>query len=101
MYTVVACPSPSPLVLDTPDLTPKNARARGTKGWNRDRMARLAEWTWPFFERHLARVFPGERVLRGVDRWEASDTHRERLRALGLSGYTLHDARHHWACEWR
>jgi hypothetical protein len=27
----------------------------------------------------------------------AGDVHRERLRALGLIGYRLHDARHHWA----
>ena len=26
-----------------------------------------------------------------------SDVHRERLRALGLAGYRLHDSRHHWA----
>ncbi len=26
-----------------------------------------------------------------------SEAHRQRLRALGLIGYRLHDARHHWA----
>jgi hypothetical protein len=40
---------------------------------------------------------PVERVFRGLDRWQASEVHRERLRALGLEGYRLHDARHHWA----
>jgi hypothetical protein len=39
----------------------------------------------------------GERVFRGVDRWMAGNYHRERLRALGLVGNRLHDARHHWA----
>jgi hypothetical protein len=33
----------------------------------------------------------GERVFRGVDRWAAGDYHRQRLRALGLVGYCLHD----------
>jgi len=40
---------------------------------------------------------PGEQVFRGVDRWDAGEHHRERLKALGLEGYRLHDARHHWA----
>ncbi len=40
---------------------------------------------------------PGERLFRGLSRWHAGDAHRERFRALGLLGYRLHDARHHWA----
>jgi hypothetical protein len=32
-----------------------------------------------------------------MHRWAASEYHRERCRALGLLGYHLHDARHHWA----
>ena len=46
---------------------------------------------------HWRSVLPGERLLRGVDRWEAGDCHRERLRTLGLPQHTLHDSRHHWA----
>ncbi len=45
----------------------------------------------------MASVLPGERIFRGVDRYQAGNVHRERLRALGLIGYRLHDARHHWA----
>jgi integrase len=75
----------------------RQVRARGTKAWTRDRLARVADWAWPYLEAHLASVLPGERVFRGVDRYQAGDAHRERLRALGLSGYRLHDARHHWA----
>ena len=45
----------------------------------------------------LRAVLPGERVFRGVDRWEAGHMHHDRLRALGLAGYRLHDAGHHWA----
>ncbi len=72
-------------------------RARGRKAWTRDRIARVADWAWPWVEEHLRGVLPGERVFRGTNRYQASDVHRERLRALGLEGYRLHDARHHWA----
>jgi hypothetical protein len=40
---------------------------------------------------------PGERLFRGIHRWAASGAHRERVRALGLVDYRLHDRRHHWA----
>ncbi len=79
------------------DVASNQVRARGTKAWARDRIARVADWAWPFLEEHLRTVLPGERVFRGIDRWQAGDYHRERLRALGLTGYRLHDARHHWA----
>ena len=79
------------------DAGARQVRARGTKAWTRDRIARVADWAWPFVAAHLVTVLPGERVFRGVDRHQASDVHRERLRALGLEGYRLHDARHHWA----
>ena len=52
---------------------------------------------WPIVVEHLATLTPGKRVFRGVDRWKASDYHRERCRVLGHVGYRLHDARHHWA----
>jgi hypothetical protein len=39
------------------------------------------------------------RPFRGIDRWKASDYHRERLRALRLPSLRLHDSRHHWAVE--
>jgi integrase len=79
------------------DPAARQVRARGTKAWTRDRIARVADWSWPFVAEHLAGVMPGERVFRGINRFQASETHRERLRALGLTGYRLHDARHHWA----
>jgi integrase len=82
------------------DPSTRQVRARGTKAWARDRLARVADWAWPFLQEHLATVLPGERVFRGLDRWQASDAHRERLRAIGLEGYRLHDARHHWAGGW-
>ena len=79
------------------DSQARQVRARGTKVWTRDRIARVADWAWPWVEAHLKTVLPGERIFRGVNRWEAGHVHRERLRALGLEGYRLHDARHHWA----
>lgn len=79
------------------DAASRRVRARGTKAWTRDRIARVADWAWPHVEEHLRTVLPGERVFRGVDRWQAGNYHRDRLRALGLTGYRLHDARHHWA----
>jgi integrase len=85
------------LVESDVEVSIRQVRARGTKAWTRDRLTRVAEWAWPYLEAHLKKILPGERVFRGVDRWAASDYHRERLRALGLVGYRLHDARHHWA----
>ena len=79
------------------DASTRQVRAKGTKAWTRDRLARVADWAWPFLQEHLAAVLPGERLFRGIDRWQASQVHRERLRALGLDGFRLHDARHHWA----
>jgi len=79
------------------DAGARQVRARGTKAWTRDRLARVADWAWPFVAEHLSTVLPGERVFRGVDRWGVGEAHRHRLRALGLEGYRLHDARHHWA----
>jgi integrase len=79
------------------DLARRQLRARGTKAWTRDRIARVADWAWPHVVAHLATLTPGERLSRGIHRWAASDAHRERLRALGLVGYRLHDSRHHWA----
>jgi integrase len=79
------------------DRETRQVRARGTKAWTRDRLARVADWAWLFVEKHLDTLTPGERVFRGTNRWGASEYHRERLKTLGLEGYRLHDARHHWA----
>jgi hypothetical protein len=79
------------------EMSTRQVRARGTKAWTRDRLTRVADWAWPYLEAHLQTVLPGERVFRAVDRWAAGDYHKERLRALGVVGYRLHDARHHWA----
>ena len=81
------------------DYAARAIRARGTKSWNRDRLAYIADSAWCFVERHLATLLPGERIFRGIDRWKASEYHRERVRELGLPPVRLHDSRHHWAVE--
>ncbi|MBA3894934.1 MAG: hypothetical protein H0X69_14820 [Gemmatimonadales bacterium] len=55
------------------DLGARQVRARGTKEWTRDRIARVADWAWPYVEAHLAAVLPGERIFRGVDRHQAGE----------------------------
>lgn len=79
------------------DQATRQVRARGTKAWTRDRLARVADWAWPIVTEHLDTVLPGQRVFLGFDRWTVGEAHRQRLRALDLTGYRLHDARHHWA----
>ncbi|HLQ23575.1 MAG TPA: tyrosine-type recombinase/integrase, partial [Gemmatimonadales bacterium] len=75
----------------------REVRARGTKAWTRDRIARVADWAWPHVQAHLDTLLPGERLFRGISRRAAGDVHRERLKALGLPHHHLHDSRHHWA----
>ena len=45
----------------------------------------------------LATLTPGERLFRGLDRWDVGDAHRDRLIALGLPHHRVHDARHFYA----
>jgi integrase len=74
-------------------------RARGSKAWPRDRIALIAPLAWAHVEAHLAGLTPGERVFRGIDRWEAGKYHRQRCDPLGWTGDRLHYARHHWPVE--
>ena len=75
----------------------REVRARGTKAHSRDRVVRVAEWAWPYFEQHVDSLTPGERLFRGLDRWLVGDVHRHRLEALGLPHHRVHDARHFYA----
>ena len=79
------------------DIDRREVRARGTKAHARDRIVRVAEWAWPFLAKHLETLTPGERLFRGIDRWQAGDAHRVRLIALGLPHHRLHDSRHFYA----
>ena len=46
---------------------------------------------------HLDTLTPGERLFRGIDRWDVGRAHRDRLVALGLPNHHLDDARHFYA----
>jgi integrase len=63
----------------------------------RDRVVRVAEWAWPYLQQHLASLTPGERLVRGLNRWQVGDAHRARLTALGLPHHRVHDSRHFYA----
>jgi integrase len=79
------------------DVERREVRARGTNAHTRDRIVRVAESAWPFLERHLETLTPGERLFRGLDRWQVGDAHRARLTALGLPHHRVHDSRHFYA----
>ena len=79
------------------DTEKREVRARGTKAHSRDRVVRVAEWAWPYLEAHLATLTPGERLFRGLDRWDVGEHHTARLVALGLPHHRVHDARHFYA----
>src|SRR5204863_6312108 len=79
------------------DVERREVRARGTKAHTRDRIVRVAEWAWPHVKEHLDTLTPGERLFRGIDRWDVGRAHRDRLVALGIPHHRLHDARHFYA----
>lgn len=85
-------------------VTDKLLRAAGTKTHNRDRVARVADWAWPYLAERLSGRLPDARLFAGIrDRWMAGDAHaaaRDALVAKGrtaFAGYTMRDARHTWA----
>lgn len=82
----------------------RSARAPGTKTYTRDRIARIAEWAWPYFEPLLKGKHPDARVFDQIpDRWRAADVHNDAIASLVekghaiFGGYTMRDARHTWA----
>jgi integrase len=79
------------------DVQRREVRARGTKAHTRDRVVRVAEWAWPYLEKHLDSVLPGERLFRALDRKTIGDVHRARLVALGIPHHRVHDSRHFYA----
>ncbi len=79
------------------DVKNREIRARGTKNHNRDRVARVSEWAWPFLARHIVGLLADAPLFPGVDRWFVADAHRDACAALKISDYTARDARHTWA----
>jgi integrase len=79
------------------DVLRREIRARGTKTKSRDRIAKIAEWAWPDIERHIALLTPNALLFPGLNRWTASDKHRDACAALEIPDYQLRDARHSYA----
>jgi integrase len=75
----------------------REVRARGTKTRARDRIARVADWAWPMVERHISLLTPNAPLFPGINRWTASDKHREACKALEIEDYQLKDSRHTYA----
>lgn len=79
------------------DAVRREIRAKGTKTKYRDRHATVVDWAWPTVERHIALLTPNAPLFPGINRWTASDKHREACKALGLEDYQLKDSRHTYA----
>jgi integrase len=80
------------------DVAHREIRARGTKTHNRDRIARVAEWAWEYVQRAIGGKTPDAHVFGTIaDRWAAQDQHTAACKALGITDYTMRDARHTWA----
>jgi integrase len=81
------------------DVDTKQITARGTKSYNRKRVVRVAEWAWPYIERHIRTLTPSAPLFPGIDRWDASESHRNtvKLDTINEVGYTMRDARHTYA----
>lgn len=75
----------------------KEVQARGTKTSSRDRIAKVADWAWPAVENHMALMTANAPLFPGINRWTASDKHREACRALEIEDYQLKDSRHSYA----
>ena len=52
---------------------------------------------WPDIENVVRRLLPNAPVFPSVNRWTASDKHREACGALGIEDYQLKDSRHTYA----
>ena len=84
------------LVAGDVDLSRKEVRARGTKNHNRDRIVRVAEWSWPYVLTRVAQLKPHERLFE-TDRWRSRDHHATACKALSIENYWVRDARHSYA----
>lgn len=80
------------------DTKHQEIRARGTKSHNRDRIAKVATWAWPSVAKAIANKLPDALIFDTIpNRWEAQQHHSAACSALGITGYTMRDARHSWA----
>ena len=72
-------------------------RARGTKTKSRDRVAIVEPWALAYVEALAKTLLPNAPLFPGLNRWTASDKHREACAALGIEDYQLRDSRHTYA----
>lgn len=77
----------------------RKVRAHGTKTHARDREVYVDSWAWSYVERAMKHLTPGAPLFPGVDRWAASEAHRDACKELGedFADYRMHDARHSYA----
>jgi integrase len=61
------------------------------------RSPKVADWAWPYVERHIALLTPNAPLFAGINRWTASDKHRAACAAVGIEDYWLRDSRHTYA----
>ena len=81
------------------DAVTKRVRAHGTKTHARDREVYVDSWAWAYVERAVRHLTPSAFLFPGLNRWSASDAHRDACKALGadFADYRMHDARHSYA----
>jgi integrase len=75
----------------------RSIRGLGTKWKTRDRITYIAEWAWHYIRRHVAGLEPDALLFPGLDRWRTLEAHKAACKALSITNYTQHDARHSYA----
>lgn len=77
------------------------AHVPGSKTASRNRYDVVIEgWARPYLERHVSGLFPSAPLFPGVSRYQAYWYHRQACDAVGVTDYTVHDARHSLAVRW-
>jgi integrase len=79
------------------DFKLREIHAAGTKNHNRNRVVRVAEWAWPFVQKHCVGLPADSLLFGGIDRWLAGDSHRAACHALQVEDYRQKDQRHSYA----
>ena len=87
------------LALKRRDVDPLNRaiHARGTKTKARDRHVIVADWAWPDLKGYIRALLPNALLFPEINRWTASDKHRDACKRLKIEDYWLRDSRHTYA----
>jgi integrase len=84
------------------DLERMLAHVPGTKTRTRDRHDVVIEaWAKSYLARHCATLAPLAPLFPGITRFRAYEAHAAACKAIGVSDYRIHDARHSIAVRWR